>query len=141
MPVAGDRLQTLQVCKLLQCVREKDMNQITKLINHGIPYLINYNDANDGLTALGVAAAANDDEMVKFLIGSGAHPDAVDLKGRTASMRAAEFGHVQCLEQLMEVKAKMDIKDLEGKGMDQSLHINSFQYHFIFHIETVILFT
>lgn len=117
MPVAGDRLQTLQVCKLLQCVREKDMNQITKLINHGIPYLINYNDANDGLTALGVAAAANDDEMVKFLIGSGAHPDAVDLKGRTASMRAAEFGHVQCLEQLMEVKAKMDIKDLEGKGI------------------------
>lgn len=120
MPIAEKRLEKLQICKLLQCVREKDMVQIQKLINHGVPHLINFNDANEGFTALGVAAAANDDEMIQFLMGIGAHPDAVDLKGRTASMRAAEFGHVQCLEQLVaneERKAKMDIKDLEGKGM------------------------
>lgn len=123
MPVAETRLEALQVCKLLQCVREKDMGQIEKLTNHGVPHLINYNDANEGFTALGVAAAANDDEMIKFLIGLGAHPDAVDLKGRSPSMRAAEYGHVQCLEKLVEAGAKMDIKDLEGKGMVLDMHM------------------
>ena len=31
-------------------------------------------------------------------------------------MRAAEYGHVQCLEELAKAKADMRCKDLEGKG-------------------------
>ena len=116
MPVAQTRLEILQVCKLLQCVREKNTVQIQKLTSHGVPHLVNYNDSEEGFTALGVAAAANDDEMIDFLIELGAHPDAVDLKGRSPSMRAAEFGHTQCMERLVKAGAKMDIKDLEGKG-------------------------
>ncbi|KAK3092597.1 hypothetical protein FSP39_004820 [Pinctada imbricata] len=117
MPVAQTRLEILQVCKLLQCVREKNTEQIQKLTSHGVPHLVNYNDSEEGFTALGVAAAANDDEMIDFLIELGAHPDAVDLKGRSPSMRAAEFGHTQCMERLVKAGAKMDIKDLEGKGI------------------------
>ena len=42
MPVAQDRLEQLQVLKLLQSVRNEDVEQIEKLTTHGVPYLINY---------------------------------------------------------------------------------------------------
>jgi hypothetical protein len=44
MPVAQTRLENLQVCKLLQCVRDEDKEQIEKLTLHGVPHLINYNE-------------------------------------------------------------------------------------------------
>jgi len=34
---AESRLETLQVYKLLQCVRQEDTEQITKLCTQGIP--------------------------------------------------------------------------------------------------------
>ena len=116
MPLAQTRLETLQVCKLLQCVREKDKTQIEKMTLHGVPHLINYNDASEGQTALSVAACANDDEMIEFLLSLGAHPDVVDFKGRSAAMRAAEYGHVDCLKKLAEKGANMKLTDREGKG-------------------------
>lgn len=42
MPIAEDRLERLQVLKLLQSVRNEDVEQIEKLTTHGVPYLINY---------------------------------------------------------------------------------------------------
>ncbi|KAK0047251.1 ankyrin repeat and EF-hand domain-containing protein 1 [Biomphalaria pfeifferi] len=117
MPVAQARLQILQVCKLLQCVRNKDKQQIEKLIAKGTPHLINYNASEQGLTALTVAAKANDDDMVGFLLGLGAHPDVVDLQGKTPSMWAAEFGNVECLERLLVAGADMTVRDIEGKGI------------------------
>jgi hypothetical protein len=116
MPIAQTRLETLQVCKLLQCVREKVKEQIQKMTTNGVPHLINYNDPAEGHTALSVAACANDDDMIEFLLDLGAHPDVVDFKGRSAAMRAAEYGHVHCLEKLVEKGASMKTADLEGKG-------------------------
>ena len=86
------------------------------MIENGIPHLINYNDQNDGMTALNVAASINDDEMMEFLLDMGAHPDVMDFRGRTAAMRAAEYGHVHCLEKLTKAGANMNLFDLEGKG-------------------------
>lgn len=119
MPIAQTRLETLQVCKLLQCVREKDKDSIEKMTLHGVPHLVNYNDPNDGLTALGVAATSNDDDMIEFLLLLDAHPDVMDFKGRSAAMRAAEYGHVECLSKLCKAvpKANMKLTDLEGKGI------------------------
>ena len=116
MPIAQTRLETLQVCKLLQCVRDKDKSQIEKMSLQGVPHLINYNDASEGHTALSVAACANDDDMIEFLLSLGAHPDVVDFKGRSAAMRAAEYGHVDCLAKLAEKGANMKLADREGKG-------------------------
>lgn len=48
MPKAVSRLEVLQVCKLLQCVRAKDKHQIEKLTTSGIPHLVNYNDPDEG---------------------------------------------------------------------------------------------
>ncbi|KAK7490166.1 hypothetical protein BaRGS_00018511 [Batillaria attramentaria] len=117
MPKAVSRLEILQVCKLLQCVRDQDKRQIQKLTTSGVPHLINYNDPEEGNTALSIAAASNDEEMMEFLLEIGAHPDVMDLKGRTAAMRAAEFGNIGCLEKLLEAGANMTVVDLEGKGI------------------------
>ena len=48
MPKAASRLELLQICKLLQCVREKNKEQVEKLTISGVPHLINYNDPNEG---------------------------------------------------------------------------------------------
>lgn len=117
MPIAQTRLETLQVCKLLQCVREEDRTQVEKLTIHGVPHLVNFNEPTDGQTALHIAAAANNDAMIEFLLELGAHPDVVDFKGRSAVMRAAEYGHVQCLQKLAKRGADMKICDLDGKGL------------------------
>ena len=126
MPVAQTRLETLQICKLLQCVREEDTSQIEKLTISGVPHLINYNEPTEGETALSIAATANNDAMIEFLCELGGHTDVVDFKGRTAVMRAAEYGHVQCLEKLAKRGASMKIVTTEGKG-DMNKYISKIQ--------------
>lgn len=116
MPVAQTRLETLQICKLLQCIREEDRAQVEKLTTNGVPHLINYNEPTDGETAINIAAVSNNEEIIEFLLELGAHPDVVDFKGRSAVMRAAEYGHVQVMEKLARAQADMKLKDLEGKG-------------------------
>ena len=116
MPIAKTRLETLQICKLLQCIREEDKEQIEKLILNGVPQLINYNEPNDGETALCLAAANNNEVMIEFLLELGAHPDVVDFQGRSAVMRAAEYGHIQCMEKLAKAGADMKLADTKGKG-------------------------
>ena len=53
MPLARDRLEVLQVRKLVQCVRVGDKVQIAKLVEHGISGLVNYQGDSlftDGVT-------------------------------------------------------------------------------------------
>ena len=40
MPIAKTRLEELQVRKLIQCVREKDGDQIDKMIALGLPNIL-----------------------------------------------------------------------------------------------------
>ncbi len=42
MPLAASRLEVLQVRKLIQCVRQQDLPQITKMIELGVSDLLNY---------------------------------------------------------------------------------------------------
>lgn len=71
MAIAQTRLEVLQICKLLQCVRDNDEEQIRKLTESGVPNLINYNEPNDGETALSTAAVRNMDTMIAFLLKLG----------------------------------------------------------------------
>lgn len=42
MPLAVSRLEVLQVRKLIQCVRQKDNQQIAKMAELGIEMLLDY---------------------------------------------------------------------------------------------------
>jgi ankyrin repeat protein len=118
MPVAQDRVEELQIKKLLHCVRTEDYLQIKKLCDKGVELLINYNEPIDGETALILAASMNNDKMLQYLLDLGAHPNVVDFKGRSALMRAAEMGHVQVIEILKKANADAKIRDVEGRGMN-----------------------
>lgn len=121
MPHARTDIERRQLCKLLQSVRNDDRDDIRRLMEGGVPDLLNLTDpgaVDGGETALGLAAAANRDDMVAFLLNIGAHPDMTDGRRRTPVMRAAEFGHVQCVEKLVRNKPapNLELTDIEGKG-------------------------
>lgn len=40
MPIAKTRLEVLQVRKLIQCVRERDGSQIDKMVELGLPNIV-----------------------------------------------------------------------------------------------------
>lgn len=66
--VAKDRLEVLQVYRLLQCVREGDTPAIEKMVRLGVPNLINLTEPSEGNAAMHLASVANDTDMVRFLL-------------------------------------------------------------------------
>jgi uncharacterized protein len=61
------------------------------------------------------AAAQNDAEQVRQLVGSGeGNPDMVDEHSRTGLQYAAMNGNLQILAILIKAKAKLDVKDPLG---------------------------
>ena len=52
MPIARDRVEQLQVQKLIYAVRTEDIDQIRRLADRGVEHLVNYNDPETGMTAL-----------------------------------------------------------------------------------------
>ncbi|KFO84239.1 Ankyrin repeat and EF-hand domain-containing protein 1, partial [Buceros rhinoceros silvestris] len=111
------RLLNLQIYKLLQCVHQKNEEQIEKLIQNGFPNLLNFTEPEEGYSALHLACMKNDTEMCSFLLEQGAHPDVQDKMGRTPAMKAAELGHELVLDLLAKAKADMTAVDNEGKGI------------------------
>ncbi|XP_053315171.1 ankyrin repeat and EF-hand domain-containing protein 1, partial [Spea bombifrons] len=114
---AEGRLETLQIYKVLQCVREQDTAQIEKLTRLGVPDLINITEPQNGQGALHLAAAANNVNLCKFLLNLGAQPDIQDLKGCTPAMKATELGHDLVLDVLAKAQADMTIVNKAGKGV------------------------
>ncbi|NXD02659.1 ANKE1 protein, partial [Certhia familiaris] len=111
------RLLKLQIYKLLQCVHERDKQQIENLIQKGFPDLINYTEPVEGYSAFHLASMKNDIEMCRFLLEHGAHPNVHDKMGCTPAMKAAELGHEVILELLAKANADMTAVDNEGKGI------------------------
>eukprot|EP00795_Rhopilema_esculentum_P010503 gene10503-19218_t len=117
MPVAEDRLEQLQVLKLLQTVRREDTEQIEKLVLNGIPNLVNFSEPENGETALHLAACANNEKIISHLLGLGASANVADDLGRTPAMRAADYGHIQALKLLAESHADLTARDREGRNI------------------------
>eukprot|EP00731_Ephydatia_muelleri_P024470 Em0016g741a len=126
MPLARSRLEILQIRKLIQCVRSQDIAQIIKLIQMGIDGLVNYQDPSTGDAPLHVAVTHNYDVVATQLLGLGADPGVQDLEGRTAVMRACEYGHVQALDALATKSINTTVADKEGRtALFHCLHSTS----------------
>lgn len=65
MPVACSHLERLQLRKMLQCVRDSNEEQLAKIVLHGVPNIINYNDPEVGITPLIMAVQENNIHMLK----------------------------------------------------------------------------
>ncbi|KAL6096267.1 ankef1 [Pungitius sinensis] len=115
--VAEGRLQVLQIYRLLQCVHEGNNEQIEKMVNLAVENLINLTEPQGGTGVLHVAASANNQDMVGFLLSLGAHPDTQDKNGHTPAMLAAELGNDSIMSLLAQRHADMRLRDTEGKGV------------------------
>lgn len=115
MPYAETRLEILQVRKLIQCARDKDVDQIEKMIEKGIPDLLSYQDPDSGDTALHVAVLANDEKIVSCLLELGASSSIGNTKGHTPVMDAASHGHLEVLQSLALKGINAGAHDKEGK--------------------------
>lgn len=118
MPVASDRLTSLQNLKLLQAVRSNDTDLVERLIASGVPDLINVSDPEDEETGLHIAAAVNNEAMLGFLLKKGASATVKDKLGRTPAMRAAEYGHIQSLVVLIESSETIDLSARDNEGQN-----------------------
>jgi uncharacterized protein len=99
----GDK--SLQTCKLL--------------IEHGAN--VNYRDWF-GQSALWVASACENIDILKLLLENHAHINAIDYTKVTPLMRAAEHGHYNHVEMLLEYGACVDIEDDQGfKALDYAV--------------------
>lgn len=113
--LADGRLELCQLSKLLQCIRARDVRMIDNLVSKGVPRLIDHAHP-DNETVLGLAASRNDDTLLSHLLGLGADPNVADVTGRTAAMRACEYGHLQSMNILAEAGIDVTLVDDEGQG-------------------------
>lgn len=112
---AKDRVTTLQALKLQQSVNTKDVHQIIKLISNGVPNLVNVTDSYEGITAVHIAACSNDVETLKLLDNFKADFNVIDKNGKSAYMKAAEYGHIEALTTLIQL---CDFPDLDSEDKD-----------------------
>ncbi|XP_078140764.1 ankyrin repeat and EF-hand domain-containing protein 1 [Centroberyx gerrardi] len=115
--LAEDRLEILQVQRLLQCVTNRDQPQVKKLLRLGVSGLVNLTERSEGRSALQLAASNNHTDMVSLLLAQGAEPAVQDRRGRTAVMLAAELGHEAAVALLADSRAAMSVLDNDGKGV------------------------
>lgn len=113
---ADGRLELCQLSKLLQCVRARDVRMIDNLASKGVPRLLDYAHPFDNETVLGLAGSRNDDTLLAHLLQLGADPSVADVTGRTAAMRACEYGHLQSMSILAEAGIDMKLVDDNGQG-------------------------
>ncbi|XP_077366536.1 ankyrin repeat and EF-hand domain-containing protein 1 isoform X2 [Festucalex cinctus] len=113
----ANRLQVLQIYRLLQYIHENDEAQIEKMVNLGVENLINLTEPQNGTGALHMAVASNNQDLTRFLLSLRAHPDVRNKKGHTPVMLATELGNDGIVKMLADHDADMSIQDNEGKGV------------------------
>ena len=104
-----------QLSQLLQAIRNDDLDMIKRIVLQGVPNIIDYVHP-ESETTLGLAAELNKEDTITFLLKLGANVNVVDVWGRSAAIRAAEFGNVQSIRVLAHAGIDMRLVDDEGKG-------------------------
>ncbi|XP_019713533.1 ankyrin repeat and EF-hand domain-containing protein 1 isoform X1 [Hippocampus comes] len=112
-----NRLQVLQIYRLLQYIHENDEAQIEEMVNLGVENLINFTEPQNGKGALHMAVAANNQDLTRFLLSLRAHPDIQNKRGHTPVMLATELGNDGIVKMLADHDADMSIQDNEGQGV------------------------
>ncbi|MFC1478069.1 ankyrin repeat domain-containing protein [Candidatus Margulisiibacteriota bacterium] len=89
--------------EILSLIKKKDKDIVSLLV---LPILLK--EANNGKTALMVAAKRGRTEVVKLLIEAGADLNLKNVEDRTALMIAAEKGHTEIIKLLIEAGADLN---------------------------------
>ncbi|XP_061126287.1 ankyrin repeat and EF-hand domain-containing protein 1a isoform X1 [Syngnathus typhle] len=112
-----NRLQVLQIYRLLQYIYENDEAQIEEMVNRGVENLINLTEPQHGTGALHMAVSSNNQDLTRFLLSLRAHPDIQNKKGHTPVMLATQLGNDGIVKMLADHDADMSLQDDEGQGV------------------------
>jgi ankyrin repeat protein len=140
--IAGERLSDRAIGSLLEKAHINGMTEIVNMIIQEYPKLakrffaslttfastaipaqqheVETAPAEDGKTALHIAAQDDETEVVKLLLDKGANINQQDNNGKTALHIAAQYGETKVVELLLDRNANIDQQDNNGKT---ALHI------------------
>jgi ankyrin repeat protein len=107
---------------LIAAVENRRVEVVVALIEVGA----SANTRSDTFTALGVAAAKGDAQIVEILIEAGAHSNSEDYHGHTALMISSAEGHIEVVKALMDTAAGQ----LAGMpGFDEAIDLAAKEGH------------
>lgn len=109
---------------LIRAVKNNDLDGVKELLAASVD--VNVIDKDYRMTALGMATANGNLEMVQVLLWAGADVDAKDGKGQTALMNLGQRSTADVAKALLMARAKVDIQDEDG---DTALMIVSAEYN------------
>ncbi|MEI0516641.1 ankyrin repeat domain-containing protein [Brachyspira murdochii] len=90
--------------ELMNAVSKGDMKALEKLIKDDT----DLNKQYDKITPLGLAAARNDKEMVKFLVEKGADINLEDGYGYTPLIRAMKYSNIALVKDIIDLKPDLN---------------------------------
>ncbi|PPS22630.1 ankyrin repeat domain-containing protein, partial [Brachyspira murdochii] len=90
--------------ELMNAVSKGDMKALEKLIKDDT----DLNKQYDNITPLGLAAARNDKEMVKFLVEKGADINLEDGYGYTPLIRAMKYSNIALVKDIIDLKPDLN---------------------------------
>lgn len=99
----------------LKAVRDADGTKATELLSQPGSTIVDTKDRNTGETGLHIVTQRRDLAWMGFLIGKGAKVDAVDKRGNTPLMLAAQLGFAEGAQLLVGRKARVDATNQQGE--------------------------
>lgn len=112
-PVAAQLFSTGY--EFLKAVKDRDGNEVTKVLESSNGTVINTRDKVTGETAMHIVAQRRDVLWIRFLADRGANPNTADKNGVTPLQIASNLGFVEGVEALLEAGASVDIANSTGE--------------------------
>lgn len=99
---------------LFEAMDKNDVNEVKELIANGADCQI---ENELGLTVLHWASFTGHKSIVEMVVMNGVNPDKVSIKGymQTPLILAAQGGHIDIAQYLIQKGAKIDAKDMFGR--------------------------
>ena len=99
----------------LQGVRDRDGDEVTKLLVDKQAAVIDTRDMRTGEGALHIVARRRDSAWLGFLLAQGARPDLRDGEGNTPLLIAATIGFSEGVDTLLKRGANVDLANNTGE--------------------------
>lgn len=78
-----------------------------------------YNIFQVGESVLHVACAAENRDLIEFILDNGASINIADKQGRTPLMVVAKLGNMSIVDLLLERGSQLDARDINGNQIDK----------------------
>lgn len=101
--------------EFLKAVKDRDGDEVTKVLESSNGSVINTRDKVSGETAMHIVAKRRDVLWIRFLTDRGANPNIADKNGVTPLQIASNLGFAEGVEVLLKAGANVDVANSTGE--------------------------